>query len=154
MRGYAFFLGLFLSCGIAVFPAEASYVDRIGAPYEEVYEAAKSLLEEAGIAHRDKHNGVIQSQWMEDVIMRERSFPFLGDAHKSYQRRYQVLFTFTPTDRYTEVEISIDFKYRSSDSGHATPWRKLDPVREESDLKRDYFHRLLLVIEEQRRSAV
>lgn len=136
-------------------PAHAfSYETDIRADIEEVYAASLKVLEKYGIEKADSSRDRIETRWIEDEVMRERSFLGLKKFKKKYSRKYRFILEFTETPRFTHVSVNAQFSFRPADSSHQTPWRKLKPSREDLRLEKDIFQSLLTVLESHRRAGV
>ncbi|HTL47493.1 MAG TPA: hypothetical protein VL688_05460 [Verrucomicrobiae bacterium] len=123
-----------------------SVQEEVGAPPPEVYQAALSVLTPYGIDKQDPEKFVVESNWIEDSVERKQK-RYIIRTQKKFARRYRVKVTLTPWPRYAVIKIEIDPRYRPIDSAAFAPWRKLSSARDDYELAREYFHRILTSIE-------
>jgi len=126
--------------------------EEVGAKAPEVFDAAVSILEPKGFRVRDDKNYVLETDWIEDSVMREKSQYFFKTKIR-YLRQYRYRLTLKPWPRYTEITVQTYLRYKHASASPQTVWRSLKSDRQDYELGRDLFRSILAEMERRRANA-
>ena len=130
--------------------AFALYSDQIGAPVEEVWQAAKDVSQGYGIQKDDPVKKNLETRWVEDRVVRSSGL-LKNVASRIYRLRYRMRAQLVEDSQGTKIEIKGTYEQKPLDASPSSRW---EPTRPEHDLERDFFHKILTQIETTRRSYV
>lgn len=126
-----------------------SYETDIRADAEEIYAAALKALESYGIETADAVEKTIETKWVTDVSERKKSV-FGFKMKKKYERKHRIKIRISEIERFTHVSVKAQFLFRQADASGQTPWRTLKTTREDDNLEKQVFQRILAQVEYQR----
>lgn len=130
---------------------DLQFYEEVGAQSQEVYDAAMYVLEPFGFKVRDEKKFILETKWIEDRVVREKNL-YLTKNPKNLIRQYRIRISLKPWPRYTEVRIDTKLRFKPVDATIATPWRTLKADRQDYELKRDIFQKVLAQMELRRKS--
>lgn len=130
--------------------AFALYTDQIGAPIEEVWQAAKDSLKSYGIKKEDLIKKHFETRWVEDRVVRSSGL-LKKVASRIYILRYRMRLQFIEDAKGTKVEIQGTYRQKPLDGSPSSRW---ETTRPERDLERDFFYKVLRQVETNRRAHI
>lgn len=130
---------------------DLQFYEEVGAQSQEVYEAAMYILEPHGLKVQDGKKLILETKWIEDRVVREKNF-YVSKGPGNYIRQYRMRVSLKAWPRYTEIRIDTHLRYKPVDATIATPWRTLKPERQDYELKRDVFQKILAQMEIRRKA--
>ncbi|MDP3919530.1 MAG: hypothetical protein Q8R76_01805 [Candidatus Omnitrophota bacterium] len=147
---YLVTLGLTIFMILVSTAGEAAIDDDIGAPAQEVYEAALFVLNDVGVSTQDENDFYIESDWSIDTIEEVRKLPFNFALDKKLDRRarYHIRLVRWPT--YTEVHIETKFQDRRHGAGRMVRWKTRKATFNDHQLEKNLFEDILLRLEANR----
>jgi hypothetical protein len=131
----------------------AAYTDDIQAPAEQVFKAAREVLEPFGIRKMDPEKKQIESQWIEDRVVRTRRLLPIGIKTKlkqTYDRRYRIQIECQETPPITRITVKGRFQVKLVEGYPISHWQLVKPQLVDYDAERDFFFKILRKLEENR----
>lgn len=128
---------------LILFPGPATALEEdVEATPGELFSVSREILSESGLDIEDPEKGILQSQWIEDTVM--RTHPHLGGfAQKRFDRRTRLRIEITPWTVFTKIRLLSEFRYRPAGSSRTAPWRELKPDSSDYAVEQVYFGRIL-----------
>ena len=127
-----------------------AYSDKIAVPIEEVWQAANEALAPYGVRRVNEEKKHIESDWMEDRVLRSRGL-LKNIAAKLYQRRYRIRIQLAPEEDYaTQVKIEGIFQERPLDAKPILSWRTVKRETADYKVEYDFFTKVLKQLETHR----
>ena len=129
---------------VLVLPASSAfaYTDDVQAGIEDVWQAARKVLEPVGIKKMDEKKRKMESRWVEDEVVRRNEL-FKGVMSQVYLRHYRIKISLTESGDNVQIEVKGNFEEKPKQSAAAAPWRKLKMQMQDYDIERAYFMRVL-----------
>ena len=122
----------------------------------EIWTAAKKVLTPKGIAKENLDKGLLQSKWIEDVVVKKKSVlpSQIGGGgatvSQTVRRRYRMRIAIEETAKGSTLSIQGTFEERPFDDRPQTPWNKITPSTEDYQVERQIFFKILESMQESR----
>jgi len=130
-------------------PAALAYLDEVLMTPNEIWEAAKTVLETPGIDVENKETYTLKSKWVEDYVRKERTviprqvgrgFTLTGTV----RRRYQMMIVLKELPSATQIQITGKYQERPVGAPeHQARWKFIKPSTEDYELERQLFFKIL-----------
>lgn len=130
--------------------AFAVYSDQIGAPIEEVWQAAKDSLKPYGIQKENLLKKHFETRWVEERVVRSSGL-LKKVASRIYRLRYRIRLEFVEDAKGTAVEVRGTYQQKPLDGSPSSRWQSTRPER---DLEREFFYKVLRQVETNRRTHI
>ncbi len=130
--------------------AFAIYSDQVGAPIEEVWQAAKDSMKPYGIQKEDLLKKHFETRWVEDRVVRSSGL-LKKVASRIYRLRYRMRLEFVEDAKGTKVDVKGTYRQKPLDGSLSSRW---ETTRPERDLEREFFYKVLRQVETNRRAHI
>jgi len=133
----------------AVQPGALAYLDEVLMTPDEIWSAAKLVLEPTGIVVENKASYTLKSNWIEDIIRKEKKLlpravgggPSMA---RTVRRRCQMTVMLKELPTGTQIQITGKYQERPlSAPEHQARWKFVKPSTEDYELERLLFFKIL-----------
>lgn len=146
MNPRIFVLGVFF---LALQTTAFAYLDEVLMTPDEVWTAAKTVMEPKGVRTENKAAYTLKSKWIEDYVRKEKNIlpAALGRGvtlRSTVRRRYQMAVELKELPTGTEIQISGKYQERPIGAPeHQARWKYVKPSTEDYELERALFFKIL-----------
>ncbi len=140
----AFFLISFMMVSAPFQKTAAAYTDQITVKADEAWRAALEVVKSYGLHKMDARKKFLETDWVQDTVVRKGKWVFKGIFSKTYERRYRLSVRVTQRDYDSEIEVRGNFQERSKEpNSYLFSWQKVKPDGDDLDVERVVFMRIL-----------
>lgn len=130
------------------------YSDRIDAPVQEIFDAAKACFAKQGIYKQDDEKKTLTTRWAYSQIRRRRNRPFVPlDLKENINLRSQMEIRVEPGKNYSEVSVVGRFEEKPTDAAPQQAWKHSITSKELYFKEREVFFQILAYLESQKKAA-
>ncbi len=135
-----------------------AYLDEILTSADDVWAAAKTVMEPQGIRSENKAAYTLKSKWIEDSVRKEkRLFPSAVGIDttipRTLKRRYRMTLQLTETATGTQIQVQGKFQERPFGAPeHQARWKNVKPGTEDYEVERSLFFKILMELARMRSS--
>ncbi len=131
-----------------------AYSDRVDAPAQEIYEAAKIAFSKEGIYKENPEKMSLTTKWIYTRIRRSRKRRFVPlELKENVDLRYQMQINVEAGKNYSEVSVVGRFQEKPTDAPPQQVWKQSYSSKELYFKEREAFMKILSSLEAQKKSV-